>query len=1830
MKTAIANVLRVESPYAHLTNRLFGYVLAIAAAIFLASMCASFPASAQTGPAPTGTSSLIVKLAAGLSADEQAAVIARNGGVEIASVPALRLHTIQADTEQLEAIAAKYRVDPQVLRVEMNNVRQISAVPSDPFYSQQWALPRIGWELIFGNSNPGGTVVVAVLDTGIDATHPDLTANIVTGTSILDASNGLSDASGHGTMVAGALAARTNTTPAQGIAGVAYAGVRLMSVTVLNADGLGQDSDVIEGVVWAADHGASVILMAFSNPGFSASLQEALDYAWSKNIVLVAAAGNEALGTPTYPAGDRGVIGVSATDESDELASFSNYGPSVFLAAPGTNILTTDIGNSYITISGTSTSAAIVAGAAAQMLAIDPTLTNGVIVGRLARTADVAGTQEQTGNGRINLARALLDAGTDFVQPAGAAPVGGGGPFVGPYRAAASATAVAVTSSQNPSVYGAPVTFTATVTCTGGGNPPCANGTPVTVGTLRLGEGNNCQGGFTQFASGTPNAAGQLSVNKADLPAGNHTIRACYTGAGGGTGTGSSEGALSIPQVVNRATTTTTITNTGALSVATVVGQAYVVTYTVTVNGPGAGTPTGSVTVSDGQSTCTGTIAAGQCSLTSTSAGTKTITASYAGDTNFNTSASTGVAHAVNAASTTTTITNTAALGTATIVGQAYPVTYSVAVTNPGTGTPTGSVTVTDGSSSCTATVAAGQCSLTSTSAGTKTITATYAGNSNFVTSVSAGVTHIANPNTFTVTASAVGNGTISPTGSVLVTAGSNQSFTISPSTGYHVADVVVDGASVGAVTSYAFNGVATNHTISANFAINTYTINASAGTNGTINPSGSVAFNFDSTVVFAISPASGYSVSDVVVDGTSVGAVASYTFTNIAADHTITASFADSLPPDTTITAGPTSPTNSQTASFSFTGSDNVSPVTFECRFDNGTFEDCQNPASYQQISDGAHTFLVRAIDQAGNVDPTPAQFTWTVDSAPPSVVLDSMPLDLTNAKSASFTYHSTEENSTFECSLTSVNGGAFASCSSQGASYTDLADGNYTFQVRAIDQAGNPSIPASFAWMVDTTAPVTTIESAPGDPTRSNTATFTFHGDALGGDSFLCQLDDQPATECSSGTVTYHGLGEGLHTFKVTAKDAAGNTDADGETFGWFIDTTAPETSITSGPVDGSQTTDKTASFAFEGADNHSAANNLKFECSLDDAPFAACTSSADFSDLSRKAHTFQVRAIDEAGNVDASPANRSWTITKIPQQITVTQGAPASATYGTSFNVAATGGGSGNPVTIATSGACSGGGSGSALIEMKSGTGTCTVTFDQVGDDDYEQAVQVLQSTVAEKANQTGFALTVPASIVFGSTGTATVSGGQSTGNVTFSSGSAGCAVDAATGVISVTNASQACEISAAKAEDDNYKAATAGPKAVALLKASQTILFGSLSGKTYGDADFALSATASSGLGVSFTASGNCAVSGSMVHLTGAGTCAMNASQPGSDNYSPAAIVSQSFNIAKAKVTIAANSKSKFYSAPVPIADPVLDYQITSGYVVAGDSISGTLVREAGEAIGSYAIGVGTLAVNPSSNYEVTFVPGAFYVVGVTVNVTPSGPQTKTTPFTVQVMTGTPYPITCTIDWGDVLPPNAPHMSSSSGNNGSCTFSNTYGAAAVYEPKVSVSSTNIAGTGTATYQYIVVYDPSAGFVTGGGWIMSPEGASSQYPSAKGKANFGFNSKYQKGANVPSGDTQFQFQAGNLNFKSKDYQWLVIAGSKAQYKGSGTVNGTGDYGFILTAIDGDLKGGAADGLDRFRIKIWDNNNNGVVVYDNQMGAADTDDPTTAIAGGSIVIHK
>ena len=215
-------------------------------------------------------------------------------------------------------------------------------------------------------------------------------------------------------------------------------------------------------------------------------------------------------------------------------------------------------------------------------------------------------------------------------------------------------------------------------------------------------------------------------------------------------------------------------------------------------------------------------------------------------------------------------------------------------------------------------------------------------------------------------------------------------------------------------------------------------------------------------------------------------------------------------------------------------------------------------------------------------------------------------------------------------------------------------------------------------------------------------------------------------------------------------------------------------------------------------------------------------------------------------------------------------------------------------------------------------------------------------------------------------------------------------------------------------------------------------------------------------------------------------------------------------------------------------------------------------------------------------------------------------------------------------TAVVNWGSSSTNFAP-------TPGSFTATHTYAAPGVYTVSVNITDDDGNTVGRTAETYVVVYDPTGGFVTGGGWIISPAGACKIVvqavcaPDATGRANFGFVSMYQKGASVPSGNTEFQFHAGNLDFKSTNYQWLVVAGARAQYKGEGTINGiTGSvYGFLLTAKDSDMPGGGT--VDQFRIKIWDKLS-GAVVYDNGGGS---DDPAsgellTSLGGGNISIKS
>jgi hypothetical protein len=798
-------------------NKIMGMRRQVFSALLILFALAAFSVlSVQNAAAAdaAATSSLMVKLVNGLTPEERNAVIARDGGTEVSSIPALRLHVVECQSGDLSAVLSNYRSDPQVESVEINNTRKVEGTPSDPFYSTQWSLSKIGWDTVFGSVVPIGVSTVAVLDTGIDSTHPELAGVVVPGTSVLDGSAGMSDPNGHGTWLAGIVAAATDNSI--GVAGVGFANVSVMPVTVLGPDGTGRDSDIIAGIMYAADHGADVILMGFSNPGFSQNLQDAIDYAWSQNVVVVAATGNDGVSTATYPAGDRGVIGVSATDENDLLASFSNCGLDAFLGAPGTDILTTDLNSGYATVSGTSTSAAIVAGVAGFMRAVDPTLDNGVIVGRLAETADPAGTLDQTGNGRVDMARAVSDPGTDFIEPVGVPD--GGGPIVGPYTAAAltlqsvavgtqtgtlnsgtagSATfSISLTKSSGSGSATLSVTSTLPSGVTASFNP---NPVPITnagTSTLTISTSSSTPAGITSFtvqavASNTVTSSGTLTINGTDqtITVGTHAPgSAAYDSQFTVAATASSGLAVTYSSG-----SPSVCTNSGATFTMVAAGGTCVVQYdqagdgtynaapqvtenvtatkadqsigTISFSPPSlsaGGTTTASATATSGLAVSFSSTTPGVCTVvgstvTGVSSGTCTIAADQGGDTNYNAAPQVTQNLSVGPGAVDHIVISPSSASITAGGSQSYTSEAFDASSNSLGDVTASTIFTINPNGSCTG------ATCTATTAGVHTVTGTYSGKSATAS--------------LTVTAGALDHMVISPS-SASITAGGSQSYT--------------------------------------------------------------------------------------------------------------------------------------------------------------------------------------------------------------------------------------------------------------------------------------------------------------------------------------------------------------------------------------------------------------------------------------------------------------------------------------------------------------------------------------------------------------------------------------------------------------------------------------------------------------------------------------------------------------------------------------------------------------------------------------------------------------------------------------------------------------------------------------------------------------------------------------------------------------------------------------------------------------------------------------------------------------------------------------------
>ena len=371
---------------------------------------------------------LLVKFKPGISAAAATEVHTRCGGVPQRDFSQIGVVVVEVPDGPGGVYLQNYRQDPSVLYADIDGeVRafegrwlQVSFVqpaflPNDPLFPQQWGPVKVKAPEAWDTTKGSPTTVVAVLDTGVAQSHPDISPKLVANQNFSDAPNS-DDLHGHGTHVAGTIAALTDN--ALGVAGLAPE-VKVANVKVLNDSGSGQWSGIIAGILWAADNGAHVINMSLGGSSGAQAVEDAINYAWGKGLVVVAAAGNSGSSSPSYPAWYASCIAVAATDINDQRASFSNFGDWVDCAAPGVAILATVPTGScplcdpsgYRNLSGTSMAAPHVAGLAALLHGImsdqngDGRL-NDEVRQRIEATCDNIGVPG-IGAGRINALAAV-------------------------------------------------------------------------------------------------------------------------------------------------------------------------------------------------------------------------------------------------------------------------------------------------------------------------------------------------------------------------------------------------------------------------------------------------------------------------------------------------------------------------------------------------------------------------------------------------------------------------------------------------------------------------------------------------------------------------------------------------------------------------------------------------------------------------------------------------------------------------------------------------------------------------------------------------------------------------------------------------------------------------------------------------------------------------------------------------------------------------------------------------------------------------------------------------------------------------------------------------------------------------------------------------------------------------------------------------------------------------------------------------------------------------------------------------------------------------------
>jgi len=387
-------------------NKLVGIVAAAAVLTTLAPMGAS-AAVVEKSVAKADTTKahaqdqILVKAKAG---KDLKATASKHGATKVEELSgAWKLVKVPAG--KAAEFVEKFNADADVELAELDYIHTINYTPNDPSYGSQYHLTKIQANLAWDIHTGGTGAVVAIVDTGVDIQHPDLSSKIVAGYDYVNNDNNADDDQGHGTHCAGIATASTNN--GVNVAGVSW-GARIMPVKVLSSTGSGTTSNIIKGVDFARLNGADVISMSLGGGGYTQAFQDAINNAWNAGKIIVAAAGNNGNTTVQYPANYANVISVASTTSTDAKSSFSTYGTWVDVAAPGSSILSTANGGGTTTMSGTSMATPVVAGLAALLRTKNTAASNAAIRDRIFNTSDaISGTGSYWIYGRVNAYRAV-------------------------------------------------------------------------------------------------------------------------------------------------------------------------------------------------------------------------------------------------------------------------------------------------------------------------------------------------------------------------------------------------------------------------------------------------------------------------------------------------------------------------------------------------------------------------------------------------------------------------------------------------------------------------------------------------------------------------------------------------------------------------------------------------------------------------------------------------------------------------------------------------------------------------------------------------------------------------------------------------------------------------------------------------------------------------------------------------------------------------------------------------------------------------------------------------------------------------------------------------------------------------------------------------------------------------------------------------------------------------------------------------------------------------------------------------------------------------------